>query len=127
MKKYVLHLLFVLLTTTLFGQAESEYYFQGKDTIIYSNALKENRKITISLPVTFTKEKATKFPVIIVFDSQNKRIYRQTYETINYLESAKFTFIFRKKFYLSRKYAVPKFATSCSRKTLYASLKNPNK
>ncbi|WP_322548944.1 alpha/beta hydrolase-fold protein [Flavobacterium psychraquaticum] len=87
MKKYVLHLLFVLLTTTLFGQAESEYYFQGKDTIIYSNALKENRKITISLPVTFTKEKATKFPVIIVFDSQNKRIYRQTYETINYLVS----------------------------------------
>ena len=35
--------------------------------------------------------------------------------------SAKFTFIFRKKFYLSRKISVPKFATSQSRETLAAS------
>ena len=43
----------------------------------------------------------------------------------------KFTFFFRKKFYLSRKYAVPKFATSCSRETLCVALtkniKNYNK
>ena len=32
--------------------------------------------------------------------------------------SAKFTFIFRRKYYLSGKYKVPKFATSCSRGTL---------
>ena len=40
--------------------------------------------------------------------------------TRNGEKSAKFTFIFRKKYYLSRKYAVPKFATSCSRETLVA-------
>ena len=38
--------------------------------------------------------------------------------TRNGEKCGKFTFIFRKKFYLSRKYAVPKFATSCSRETL---------
>ena len=36
---------------------------------------------------------------------------------------SKITFIFRKKYYLSRKYAVPKFATSQSRGTLVAILK----
>ena len=33
----------------------------------------------------------------------------------------KFKFTFRKKYYLSRKNAVPKFATSCSGETLYVS------
>ncbi|NRS90934.1 hypothetical protein HNQ02_003889 [Flavobacterium sp. 7E] len=33
---------------------------------------------------------------------------------------AKFTFIFRKKFYLSRKISVTKFATSQSHETLWA-------
>ena len=36
---------------------------------------------------------------------------------------SKFTFIFRKNFYLSRKYAVPKFATSCSGETLVVIVK----
>ena len=38
--------------------------------------------------------------------------------TRNDEKCGKFTFIFRKKFYLSRKYAVPKFTTSSSLKTL---------
>ena len=46
--------------------------------------------------------------------------------TRNGEKCAKFTFIFRKKFYLSRKYAVPKFATSCSRETLAARLPEKN-
>jgi hypothetical protein len=37
--------------------------------------------------------------------------------------SAKFKFIFRKKFYLSRKISVPKFATSQSHETLCLTLK----
>ena len=44
--------------------------------------------------------------------------------TRNGEKCGKFTFIFRKKFYLSRKYAVPKFATSCSRGTLVVSSRN---
>ena len=36
----------------------------------------------------------------------------------------KFTFIFRKKFYLSRKNSVTKFATSASRETLCLTLKD---
>ena len=87
MKIYYLNLLLFFFTTSLFGQAESEYYFQGKDSIIYSNILKENRKITICLPKTYNKEKSTKFPVIFVFDRQNNRIFRQIFETINYLVS----------------------------------------
>ena len=42
--------------------------------------------------------------------------------TRNGEKCAKFTFFFRKKYYLSGKYSVPKFATSCSRETLAVSL-----
>ena len=51
-------------------------------------------------------------------NSSGKEALHTTAVTRNGEKSAKFTFIFRKKFYLSRKYAVPKFATSCSRETL---------
>ena len=57
-----------------------------------------------------------------------KKGHHITAVTRNGEKCAKFTFIFRKKFYLSRKYAVPKFATSCSRETLTAILpQNPAK
>ena len=49
-----------------------------------------------------------------------KEALHTTAVTRNGEKCGKFTFIFRKKFYLSRKYAVPKFATSCSRETLNA-------
>jgi len=39
-------------------------------------------------------------------------------------KSAKFTFIFRKKYYLSEKYAVPKLATAQSGGTLSVIAKN---
>ena len=44
--------------------------------------------------------------------------------TRNGEKCGKFTFFFRKKFYLSGKYSVPKFATSCSRETLATSMKH---
>ena len=55
--------------------------------------------------------------------STNKKADLLTAVTRNGEKSAKLTFIFRKKFYLIRKYAVPKFATSCSRDTLSAIIK----
>ena len=85
MKILLFSIFCVFFTTSLFAQSASEYYFEGKDTLFYSPALQENRKITVSLPKTYTPEKATQFPVIFVFDRQNNRIFRQIYETINYL------------------------------------------
>ena len=49
--------------------------------------------------------------------NENKKLCL-TAVTRNGEKCGKFTYIFRKKFYLSGKYSVPKFATSCSRETL---------
>jgi uncharacterized protein YgiM (DUF1202 family) len=48
----------------------------------------------------------------------HREVLGTTAVTRNGEKCGKFTFIFRKKFYLSRKIPVPKFATSCSRETL---------
>ncbi len=85
MKSILFQLFSILFATSLFGQSETGYYFQAKDTSIYSNFLNENRKITISLPKTYSKQNATKLPLILIFDRQNIQIYRQNFETINSL------------------------------------------
>ncbi len=77
----------LFLSILTFGQTESEYYQAPKDTTLPSKFLNEKRNLTIILPRTFNKAKATKFPLIVVFDRQNKRIFRQTFEAINYLVS----------------------------------------
>ncbi|MEJ8818573.1 alpha/beta hydrolase-fold protein [Lacibacter sp. H407] len=74
-------------TTFTFGQTESDYYQAPKDMTFSSKILGEKRNVSIILPKSFHKEKATKFPLIVVFDRQNKRIFRQTFEEINYLVS----------------------------------------
>ncbi len=80
--------LFCLLFTVFsFGQTESEYYQAPKETTLSSKFLGEKRNISVILPKSFSKTKATKFPIIVVFDRQNKRIFRQTFEAINYLVS----------------------------------------
>lgn len=70
-----------------FGQTASDYYQAAIDTSISSQFLGEKRNISVILPRSFSKSKATKFPLIVVFDRQNKRIFRQTFEAINYLVS----------------------------------------
>lgn len=79
--------LFLLLACPASGQSASEYYRSPVDTVLFSRYLNEARPVTILLPRTFSPEKETKFPLIIVFDRQNKRIFRQIFEDINYLVS----------------------------------------
>jgi hypothetical protein len=87
MKKIVLALLIFFIGQIAFGQSESEYYKSPTDTILTSKYLNEKRGITVILPKNFSKAKASQYPLIIVFDRQNKRVFRQIFESINYLVS----------------------------------------
>jgi tetratricopeptide (TPR) repeat protein len=87
MKKIILGLFTLLSGQFIFGQSESEYYKSSFDTTINSKYLTEKRGISLILPKNFSKTKSTKYPLIIVFDRQNKRIFRQIFESINYLVS----------------------------------------
>lgn len=81
---------FILLSCFCFSvkaQSPSEYYQASLDTVVNSKILNEKKKITVILPKSFTPSKATKYPLVIVFDRQNKKIFRQIYESINYLVS----------------------------------------
>ena len=87
MKKIIFGLLTLCIGHVTFGQAESEYYKAPSDTTLTSKYLNEKRGLTVILPKNFSKIKASKYPLIIVFDRQNKRIFRQIFESINYLVS----------------------------------------
>jgi enterochelin esterase-like enzyme len=87
MNRLIFFILFSCFGFSVAGQSSSEYYQASIDTVVKSKFLNENKKITVILPRSFNKSKATKFPLIIVFDRQNKKIFRQIYESINYLVS----------------------------------------
>jgi predicted alpha/beta superfamily hydrolase len=87
MKIVLINLFFILSFTSLYGQTKSEYYSEGTDTIIFSKFLNENKKITINLPKTYNTYRDSKFPIILIFDRQNNKNYRQIFEIINYLVS----------------------------------------
>jgi tetratricopeptide (TPR) repeat protein len=87
MKKIIFGLLTLFIGHIAFGQTESEYYKSPADTTLTSKYLNEERGITVILPKNFCKTKASKYPLIIVFDRQNKRIFREIFESINYLVS----------------------------------------
>ena len=76
---------FFICTHLVSAQVGSEYYQNPTDTTLYSKAFGQNRKLTIVLPTTFNSAKKTKYPLIIVFDRQNRAIFRQIVESINYL------------------------------------------
>ena len=87
MKKIIFGLLALCIGHVTFGQTESEYYKAPGDTTFTSKYLNEKRGITVILPKNFSNTKTSKYPLIIVFDRQNKRIFRQLFESINYLVS----------------------------------------
>ena len=68
-----------------FAQVGSEYYHSPLDTILYSKSLAQVRKLTIILPTTFNAVRSTKYPLVVVFDRQNRGIFRQIFESIDYL------------------------------------------
>lgn len=83
-KKFALF--FILLTTTLFAQ-NYERYKKLKDTTIHSKNLGFGKKISITVPVEWQNGIKNNFPLIIVFDRQNKRSHNYIINTIDYLTS----------------------------------------
>jgi len=80
-------LLFIFYPLSLLAQTKSDYYNAPIDTILASKSLNKKEEITIILPRAYRKDKSTKYPVIIVFDRQNRKEFREIYESINYLVS----------------------------------------
>src|SRR6185503_20790132 len=92
MRKHIrLAVLFYLLLafkpSCSFAQSKSVYYNAHVDTILVSKFLDKKEEITVILPREFNKNKPAKYPVIIVFDRQNKMEFREVFESINYLVS----------------------------------------
>ncbi len=87
MNKILIFFLLQLFNHFAFGQTASDYYQSPSDTFIQSKYLQLKKDITVILPRSFSKSKASKFPLIIVFDRQNKRIFRQIFESVNYMVS----------------------------------------
>lgn len=85
MRNFFLLSLLWLLGPATNAQVASDYYRNPADTSLYSTALAQTRQLTIILPTTFNPNRKTKYPLIIVFDRQNKAIFRQLVESINYL------------------------------------------
>lgn len=72
---------------SLWAQSGSDYYTAPVDTSLFSKYLNEKKEITVILPRAYTATKPTKFPVIVVFDQQNKAEFREIFESINYMVS----------------------------------------
>lgn len=86
-KKHLAFLfIFTLLSSSLFAQ-DYERYKKLKDTIISSTNLGFEKKISVIVPVEWQKGIKNDFPLIIVFDKQNKRSNNYILNTIDYLTS----------------------------------------
>jgi predicted alpha/beta superfamily hydrolase len=85
-KHLVLIFLFSLLNTSLFAQ-NFERYKKLKDTVIKSTNLGFDKNISITVPIEWQKGTKNKFPIIIIFDRQNKRSHNYIINTIDYLTS----------------------------------------
>jgi len=87
MKKHLVFLLIsTLVTSSLFAQ-NYERYKRLKDTAINSTNLGFEKKISIIVPIEWQKNTKNKFPLIIVFDKQNKRSNNYILNSIDYLTS----------------------------------------
>lgn len=80
-----------LLLITVFSYSLSaqnyERYKVLQDTVIASKNLGFTKGITVTVPVEWQKGTKNKFPLIIVFDRQNKRSHSYILQTIDYLTS----------------------------------------
>lgn len=85
-KRSIFLLIFTILATSLFGQ-NYERYKKLKDTTLNSNNLRYEKKISITVPVEWQKDLKNNFPLIIIFDRQNKRSHNYIINTIDYLTS----------------------------------------
>lgn len=86
-KKYLLFLLiFTSAASSLLAQNYERYKIL-KDTIIKSTSLGFEKKISVMVPIEWQKKSKNKFPLMIVFDKQNKRSNHYILNTIDYLTS----------------------------------------
>lgn len=78
---------FILTSQLIIGQ-EYNVYKPKIDTSFVSKYLAYEKKISITLPEDWQENSAKKYPLIIIFDSQNKRSYNQIINTIDYLTAS---------------------------------------
>lgn len=83
---FILTIFLGLLTTSLFGQ-NYERYKKLLDTTLTSKHLGFDKNITVTVPIEWQKDVNRNFPLIIVFDKQNKRSHNYILNTIDYLTS----------------------------------------
>jgi predicted alpha/beta superfamily hydrolase len=87
LKNFLFILSFFLLYSTVQGQ-EFERYKTLNDTLFFSTALGFEKKISITVPREYQQGgNTTGYPLIIIFDTQNKRSYQYIQRTIDYLTS----------------------------------------
>lgn len=86
-KKYLLFLLvFTSATSSLLAQNYERYKIL-KDITLNPTSLGFEKKISVIVPIEWQKKSKNKFPLIIVFDRQNKRSNQYILNTIDYLTS----------------------------------------
>lgn len=83
---FVFVLIFSLFNINLFSQ-NYERYKKLQDTSIHSKNLGFDKKISVTVPIEWQKNTKSNFPLIIVFDRQNKRSHNYIINTIDYLTS----------------------------------------
>lgn len=84
LRKVITVLLITLFSYSLSAQ-NYERYKVLQDTIIVSKCLGLSKSITVTVPVEWQKGVKNKFPLLIVFDRQNKRSHNYILQTIDYL------------------------------------------
>lgn len=84
---FFLILLMIISLNTLFGQ-DFSIYKSKIDTSFVSSYLGYEKKFSIILPNDWQKSNSKKYPLIIVFDQQNKRSHNQIIKTIDYLTAS---------------------------------------
>ncbi len=87
MKKHLAFLFIFTITSSNLLAQNYERYKKLNDTIIYSTNLGFDKKVSIIVPIEWQKETKNKFPLIIVFDKQNKRSNNYILNSIDYLTS----------------------------------------
>jgi predicted alpha/beta superfamily hydrolase len=87
MKKiYLILIYFHLFSITLIAQTY-ERYNEALDTTLFSSYLSYNKNISIIVPFEWQADSEEKYPLIIIFDSQNSRSHGYMINTIDYLTS----------------------------------------
>ncbi len=81
-------LIIMLLVTRSSGFSQSpERYKKLQDTLIVSNDLGYQKHLSITVPRDYQEGLNQKYPLILIFDTQNKRSYNYLLNTIDYLTS----------------------------------------